>query len=74
MESETQEHIKKQAMEERKNGTNVKIGYTKLIVNGQEWTWDDEEGRLMEVKKFDLNDDDERGEANTLGGNNALRS
>ncbi|KAF2880101.1 hypothetical protein ILUMI_26077 [Ignelater luminosus] len=52
MRRETQEHIRKQAIKKRKNGRKVKIGYRKLIVNGQEWTWDDEEGRLMEVKNI----------------------
>lgn len=40
--------IKKRAIEEKNNGNNVKIGFKKIWINGEEWKWNE---KNMEIEK-----------------------
>lgn len=43
-EREIQEKIRRKAKEERTKGKTVKIGYQKLLVQGEQWRWNREKG------------------------------
>ncbi|KAK9687802.1 hypothetical protein QE152_g35997 [Popillia japonica] len=49
-EREIQKELQKLASEERRNGNTVKIGYKKLIINDEEWSWDEEGGKLQKPR------------------------
>lgn len=55
-ERDTQRLIRQRAQEEKQNGKQVKVGYRKLIINGQEWRWNDER-RVLEKNKISLLDE-----------------
>ncbi|XP_050499267.1 uncharacterized protein LOC126879936 [Diabrotica virgifera virgifera] len=47
-----QKEIRSKAMVERHNGKNVKIGYQKLIINGEIWTWNNNQQQLIKEKNI----------------------
>lgn len=47
-EQDIQNKIVKRAREERNLGKRTKIGYMKLIINGNKWVWDETKERLIE--------------------------
>lgn len=50
-EREIQGKIRKKAKEEKESGKNVKIGFQKIIINGEEWRWNKNEEHFEKIKK-----------------------
>lgn len=50
-EREIQGKIRKKAKEEKADGKSVKIGFQKIIINGEEWVWNKNEENFMKTRK-----------------------
>ena len=50
-EAKIRKEIKKIARNEREKGNSTKTGYQKLCINGQWWTWDKQNEKLVKKAK-----------------------
>ena len=41
-EQQIQRNVRKRTVEERQTGSQVKVGYRKMVVDGREWKWNEE--------------------------------
>lgn len=58
-ERKVREEIGKIAREMREIGKIVKIGYNKLIINGEEYRWKEEEGKLINRRGEEIREEEE---------------
>lgn len=57
VERNIQRNIRQRAEDEKKNGKRVTIGYQKLVIDGKQWKWNEESGRLepmAEIKQTSI--------------------
>ena len=51
-EQQIQRIIRKRAAEERQKGSQVRVGYQKIVVDGKEWKWNEEKSDFETSQKI----------------------